>query len=58
MDVVMYDPYREMARSFQYSTGVLLEDLFAQCDAVSLHLPLSFATEKLINAKVLSHSKR
>ena len=59
MDVVMYDPYRE--NGAELSVGIRrvhsLEELFAQCDVVSLHLPLSAATEKLINAEVLSHSK-
>ena len=55
----MYDPYRE--NGAELAVGIRrahsLEDLFGQCDVVSLHLPLSSATEKLINAEVLSHSK-
>ena len=60
MDVVMYDPYRE--NGAELAVGIRrvhsLEDLFGQCDVVSLHLPLSSATEKLINAEVLSHNPR
>jgi len=59
MDVVMYDPYRE--NGAELSLGIRrahsLEELFGQCDVVSLHLPLSSATEKLINAQVLAASK-
>jgi lactate dehydrogenase-like 2-hydroxyacid dehydrogenase len=59
MDVVMYDPYRE--NGAELSLGIRrvhsLEELFAQSDVVSLHLPLSSETEKLINAQVLAASK-
>jgi lactate dehydrogenase-like 2-hydroxyacid dehydrogenase len=59
MDVVMYDPYRE--NGAELSLGIRraqsLEELFGQCDVVSLHLPLSDETEKMINAEVLSSSK-
>lgn len=59
MDVVMYDPYRE--NGAELSVGIRrvhsLEELFGQCDVVSLHLPLGETTEKLINLEVLSASK-
>ena len=59
MDVVMYDPYRE--NGAELSLGIrrvhTLEELFAQSDVVSLHLPLSSETEKLINAQILAASK-
>jgi len=59
MDVVMYDPYRE--NGAELSIGIRrahsLEELFGQCDVVSLHVPLSSETEKLINAEVLATSK-
>jgi len=59
MDVVMYDPNRE--NGAELSIGIRrvhsLEELFGQCDAVSLHLPLAANTEKLINAELLAHSK-
>lgn len=59
MDVRFYDPYAENGRDLSIGvTRVLsLEELFAQSDVVSLHAPLSDATEKLINAEVLAHSK-
>jgi lactate dehydrogenase-like 2-hydroxyacid dehydrogenase len=59
MDVVMYDPYRE--NGAELSVGIRrvhsLEALFAESDVVSLHLPLSSETEKLIDAQVLAASK-
>ncbi len=59
MDVVMYDPYRE--NGAELSLGIRrvhsLEALFGQADVVSLHLPLSEATEKLIDETVLAASK-
>ena len=55
----MYDPYRE--NGAELAVGIRrvhsLEGFFGQCDVVDLHLPLSAATEKLINAEVLSHCK-
>lgn len=59
MDVVMYDPYRE--NGAQLSLGIRrvhsLQELFGQSDVVSLHLPLSDETEKLINLELLQASK-
>jgi len=59
MDVVMYDPERE--NGAELSVGIRraqsLEELFGQCDVVSIHAPLSAGTEKLINADVLAASK-
>ena len=59
MDVVMFDPYRE--NGAELSIGVRrahsLEELFGQCDVVSIHLPLSDEAEKLINLEVLKSSK-
>lgn len=59
MQVVVYDPY--ISNGSELALGVTrvhsLTQLFAQCDIVSLHLPLSDETEKLINAEVLAASK-
>ena len=59
MDVVMYDPYRE--NGAELSIGIKrthsLEELFARSDVVSVHVPLSAETEKLINSEVLQASK-
>ena len=59
MDVVMYDPYRE--NGAELAVGIRrvhsLTELFAECDVVSLHAPLSQETDKLIDAEVLAASK-
>ncbi|MDA1074005.1 MAG: C-terminal binding protein [Proteobacteria bacterium] len=59
MDVVFYDPY--LSNGVDLAIGVRrvhsLGELFGQSDVVSLHLPLSDATRKLINAEVLAESK-
>ena len=59
MDVCFYDPWVE--NGIDKALGIRrvgsLESLFAQCDAVSLHVPLNDSTNKLIDAKILEHSK-
>lgn len=59
MDVLVYDPY--ISNGSELALGVKrvhsLEELFSRSDVVSLHLPLSAQTEKLINAEVLAASK-
>lgn len=59
MDVVMYDPYRENGADLALGIRRVdsLEELFAQSDVVSLHLPLSAETEKLIDLELLQQSK-
>jgi len=52
MDVVMYDPYRENGAELAWAFAARTHwRTVWQCDVVSLHLPLSSATEKLINAE-------
>ena len=59
MDVVVYDPF--ISNGSELALGVRrvhsLAELFGQCDVVSIHAPLSAATEKLIDAEVLAASK-
>jgi lactate dehydrogenase-like 2-hydroxyacid dehydrogenase len=59
MDCVVYDPY--ITNGSELALGIRrvhsLADLFGQCDVVSIHVPLSEETEKLINAEVLKASK-
>ena len=59
MDVCFHDPYVENGRDLALGVRRVqaLDELFAECDVVSLHLPLSEATEKLIDARVLAHAK-
>ena len=59
MDVCFHDPYVENGRDLALGVRRVqeLNELFATSDVISLHLPLSAETEKLINADVLAHSK-
>ena len=59
MDVVCYDPLIENGR--ELSIGVRrvnsMEALFSESDVVSVHLPLSVKTYKIIDTNILKHSK-
>ncbi len=59
MDVCFYDPHVENGRDKALGVRRVedLAELFAQCDAVSLHVPLSAETHKLVNAQILAHAK-
>jgi D-3-phosphoglycerate dehydrogenase / 2-oxoglutarate reductase len=53
MKVLGYDPQITVQRAWQLSAGVeqalSLDDLFARCDAVTVHVPLNDATRGLVN---------
>ena len=59
MDVTFYDPYKsngsDLALGIRRSET--LEELFAESDIVSLHVPLNKETRDMINADLLSHAK-
>ena len=55
MDVHFYDPYVDACHP--YSKCADLKDLFATCDYVSLHLPLTPETEGLVNQEILDGAK-
>lgn len=59
-DVVFYDPYRPNGADL--ALGIrrarTLEELFAESDLVSVHVPLTEETTKLVNADVLQHAKQ
>jgi D-3-phosphoglycerate dehydrogenase / 2-oxoglutarate reductase len=54
MRVLGYDPQITVQRAWQLSSSVQqalsLDDLFARCDAVSVHVPLLAETQGLVNA--------
>lgn len=54
MRVLGFDPQITVQRAWQLSSGVeqalSLDDLFARCDMVTVHVPLIDATRKLVNA--------
>jgi D-3-phosphoglycerate dehydrogenase len=53
MKVLGYDPQITVQRAWQLSSGVeqalSLDDLFARCDIVTVHVPLAEATRGLVN---------
>ena len=59
MDVVFYDPY--VSNGVDLALGVRrvhsLEDLMRQSDVVSVHVPLSEQTRKLVGAKAFAAAK-
>jgi D-3-phosphoglycerate dehydrogenase len=54
MKVLGYDPLITVQRAWQLSSGVeqalSLDDLFARCDAVTVHVPLNDQTRGLVSA--------
>ena len=54
MKVLGYDPQITVQRAWQLSSGVeqalSLDDLFARCDSVTVHVPLNDQTRGLVNA--------
>jgi len=58
MKVMGYDPQITVQRAWQLSSGVeqalSLDDLFARCDAVTVHVPLNDQTRGLVNASRIS----
>lgn len=59
MDVTFYDPYKsngsDLALGIKRSES--LQELFAESDIISIHVPLTTETRDLINADLLSHAK-
>ena len=63
MNVLGYDPSITVQHAWQLSSGVQkavnLDDLFARADVVTVHVPLTKATDKLVNARApRSHAPR
>ncbi len=58
MKVLGYDPQITVQRAWQLSSGVeqalSLDDLFARCDVVTVHVPLNDHTRGLVNAARIS----
>jgi D-3-phosphoglycerate dehydrogenase len=57
MRVLGYDPQITVQRAWQLSSGVeqalSLDDVFARCDAVTVHVPLTDQTRAMVNARRL-----
>src|SRR5512134_2237614 len=62
MNVLGYDPAITVQHAWQLSSGVQkavnLDDLFARADVVTVHVPLTKATDKLVNAARLEAMQR
>jgi len=58
MKVLGYDPQLTVQRAWQLSSSVeqalSLEDVFARCDAVTVHVPLTEQTRRLVNTARLA----
>ncbi len=61
LEVYGYDPYISVQAAWNLSRGVKhcvnLSDLTAQCDFISLHLPVNDKTKGFVNESVLSNMK-
>lgn len=62
MNVLGYDPSITVQHAWQLSSGVQkavnLDDLFARADVVTVHVPLTKSTDKLVNAARLGTMRR
>jgi len=62
MNVLGYDPQLTVERAWQLSSNVQqalsLDDLFARCDAISVHVPLNDQTRSLVNEARLTLLRR
>jgi D-3-phosphoglycerate dehydrogenase len=62
MNVLGYDPAITVQHAWQLSAGVQkavnLDDLFARADVVTVHVPLTKSTDKLVNASRLEAMPR
>lgn len=56
--ILCYDPYPAEAFTAEGGTYVPLDELFAESDIISLHLPLTLESFHLINANSLAKMKR
>ena len=61
MDVYGYDPYISVNAAWNLSRNVIhvrnVEDIYRECDYISIHVPLLDATKKMINADAVAMMK-
>lgn len=61
MEVYGYDPYLSLQNAWNLSHNVMrandMKDIFANCDYISLHIPLNANTKGTINEKTLASMK-
>lgn len=61
MEVYGYDPYISLQAAWNLSRNVKhinnVEDIYANCDYITIHVPLTDSTKKMINADAISKMK-
>ena len=60
MDVYGYDPYLSIKNAWNLSRNVHAsdpEEIYAQCDYITIHIPLNPKTKEMINAETLAMMK-
>lgn len=61
MDVYGYDPYISVNAAWNLSRSVThvtnVDDIYRECDFITIHVPLMDATKKMINAEAISKMK-
>lgn len=60
MEVYGYDPYLSIKNAWNLSRNVhasTMEEIFAECDYITIHIPLNPNTKDMINAKTLATMK-
>ena len=62
MDVYGYDPYISVDAAWNLSRSIHhindVEDIYRQCDYITIHVPLLDSTRKMINAEALAKMKQ
>ncbi len=62
MDVVGYDPYLSVDAAWSLSRSIKkaasLEEIYAECDYITLHVPLNDSTRGMINENVFAQMKK
>ena len=62
MDVLGYDPYISVAAAWKLSGDVKhvlsVDEIFEQCDIITIHVPLMDATKNTINAEAVKKMKK
>lgn len=61
MDVYGYDPYISVSAAWNLSRSVKhisnVEDIYRECDYITIHVPLLDSTKKMVNAEAIAMMK-
>lgn len=62
MQVMGYDPYLSVEAAWNLTRSIIhvktIEEIFAKCDYITLHLPLNESTQKMINEQAIASMKK